>query len=196
MPVKVVSVPRLELLGAVLSTNLVACVNANLDHAFQESNTFFWTDSMNILCWLHNQSRDLKTFVANRVAHIQRHLEVSQWRYINTTQNPADLATRGLSVEQLQDSELWWKDPRLLLANNPPVQDKPPVPLIEAAKEFRPSKAPFAQSAGWTVKLLSVMSSTVRTQRPRGLAILTPKITSAWSKRVRITAYVLCFCQR
>ncbi len=58
-PVKVVTVPRLQLLGTVLSTSLVACINANLDHPFQESNTFYWTDSMNVLCWLRNQSRDL-----------------------------------------------------------------------------------------------------------------------------------------
>ncbi len=95
-PVKVVTVPHLELLGAVLLTCLVACVNSNLDHPFCENNTYYWTDSMNILCWLHNQSRDLKMFVVNRVSHIQRHSDISQWQYINTTQNPADLATRGL----------------------------------------------------------------------------------------------------
>ncbi len=55
-PVKVVTIPRLELLGAVLSTSLVACINSNLDHPFQENNTFYWTDSMNVLCWLSNQS--------------------------------------------------------------------------------------------------------------------------------------------
>ncbi len=49
----------------------------------------------------------IKTFIANRISHIQRHSEVSQWWYVNTTQNPADLATRGLSVEQLPDSDLW-----------------------------------------------------------------------------------------
>ena len=192
-PVKVVSVPRLKLLGAVLSTSLAACINANLDQPFQEGNTF-WTDSMNVLSWLHNQSRDLKAFVANRVAHIQHHSEISQWPYVNTTQNPADLATRGLSVEQLQNSNLWWKGPSLLLANDPLSHDEPRVPLIETAKEFRPSKAPFSQEAGWTVQLLAMTSSSSSsnsTQKPSGLAILTPKITSSWAKRVRITAYVL-----
>ena len=156
-PVKVVTVPRLELLGAVLSTSLVACINSNLDHPFNENNTYYWTDSMNVLCWLRNQSRDLKTFVANRVSHIQRHSDISQWQYINTTQNPADLATRGLSVEQLQNSDLWWKGPELLLADEPIAHDEPRVPLLEAVKEFRPSKAPFAQSSGWTVQLMAVI---------------------------------------
>ncbi len=83
-PVKVVTVPRLELLGAVLLTSLVACINTNLDHPFQEKFTFYWMDSMNVLCWLRNQSRDLKTFIANHVLHIQRHSEILQWRYVNT----------------------------------------------------------------------------------------------------------------
>ncbi len=196
-PVKVVTVPRLELLGAILSTSLVACINSNLDHPFYESNTYYWTDSMNILCWLRDQSRDLKTFIANRVSHIQRHSDISQWQYINTTQNPADLATRGLSVEQLQNSDLWWKGPELLLADEPIAHDEPRVPLLEAVKEFRPSKAPFAQSSGWTVQLMAVMSSTSSssssTQNSTGLAILTPKVTSSWAKRVRITAYVIRF---
>ncbi len=112
------------------------------------------------------------------------------------TQNPADLATRGLSVEQLQTSDLWWKGPQLLLADEPIAHDEPHVPLLEAVKEFRPSKAPFAQSSGWTVQLMAVMSSSSSssaTQNSTGLAILTPKVTSSWAKRVRITAYILHF---
>ncbi len=200
-PVKVVTVPRLELLGAVLSTSLVACINSNLDHPFCERNTYYWTDSMNVLCWLRNQSCDLKTFVANHVLHFQRHSDISQWRYINTTQNPADLATRGLSVEQLQNSDLWWKGPELLLADEPIAHDEPRIPLLEAVKEFRPSKAPFAQSSGWTVQLMAVTSSTSPSsssaaQNSTGLAILTPKVTSSWAKRVRITAYVVRFSRK
>ncbi len=49
-PIKVVSIPRLELLGAVLATDLVSCLNSNLDQPFKKENIVYWTDSMNVLC--------------------------------------------------------------------------------------------------------------------------------------------------
>ncbi len=90
------------------------------------------------------------------------------------------------------------KGPGLLLTDDLIAHDEPHVPLLEAVKEFRPSKAPFAQSSGWTVQLLAMTSSSSSsTQNLSGIAILTPKVISSWAKRVRITAYVLHFgCRR
>ncbi len=193
-PIEVVSIPRLELLGTVLAIDLVTCLNSNLDQPFKEENTVYWTDSMNILCWLCNQSRDLNTFTANQVAHIQCHSEVYQWRYVHTSQNPADLATRGLSVNQLQNSDLWWKGPDLLLSPNVPDQNEPNIPLVEAAREFKPSKAPFAQSVSWSAKFLATSGTFSTPKGVRGLSILTPKIISSCSKEyVQLPMYSVSF---
>ena len=45
---------------------------------------------------------------------IQSLLDPSVWRYCPGSHNPADLPSRGLSVSQLRESELWWKGPSWL----------------------------------------------------------------------------------
>lgn len=45
-------------------------------------------------------------YVANHVQTIRNATEPSQWRYINTSSNPADLATRCMSPSKLVES--WW----------------------------------------------------------------------------------------
>lgn len=46
--------------------------------------------------------------MANRVAAIQELMPPGQWRYVSTLENPADLATRGISPSDLENSQLWW----------------------------------------------------------------------------------------
>ena len=48
--------------------------------------------------------------MANRVRKIQSHPNIL-WRHVPTTENPADLGSRGGSVTE---AELWWKGPQWL----------------------------------------------------------------------------------
>ncbi|GFV17148.1 integrase catalytic domain-containing protein [Trichonephila clavipes] len=61
------------------------------------------------------QSRELKTFVANRVSKIHQLSSCDQWHHIASEQNPADVLSRGLLPEELRDDFLWWHGPELLL---------------------------------------------------------------------------------
>lgn len=54
-PMKNKSIPMLELQGAVLGTRLAAEVSSALD--IPECDQYFWTDSMNVLCWVRSNSR-------------------------------------------------------------------------------------------------------------------------------------------
>ena len=55
-------------------------------------------------------------FVSNRVQEIQDSTHRSQWRYVDTKQNPADEASRGMKTDELRDSrwilgpEFLWKE--------------------------------------------------------------------------------------
>ncbi|XP_071652464.1 uncharacterized protein [Temnothorax longispinosus] len=111
-PVKQVSLPRLELTAADLLTSLTChtCSTLRLFTAL----TFLWTDSQVTLHWIRGHASRWKTYVANRVAHIQRKLPDAQWRHVPERDNPADCASRGIALGELMDHPLWWTGPAWL----------------------------------------------------------------------------------
>lgn len=69
------------------------------------------------LSWIQTEPSFLQIFVANRVAKIQSLTNLSDWRYVNSKLNPADLASRGVNVENLSCSSIWWSGPQFLQQN-------------------------------------------------------------------------------
>ena len=105
-PLKTLTIPRLELMGAVLSTRLAN----NLLKTLQIENTTFWTDSINVFHWVRSQSKNFKPFVANRIGEIQRTTSPNQWRHVPGRLNPANLPTRGISASELAENKYGGKD--------------------------------------------------------------------------------------
>lgn len=85
-----VSIPRLELMAAVLALNLANSLSPVL--GIDISAVRFRSDSMNVLCWICNRSHVYKSFVANRVGQIQTQTNPDPWRYVPAKLNPADIA--------------------------------------------------------------------------------------------------------
>ena len=98
-PLNAVSIPRLELMGAMLGLSLALSVGQGID--VDISDMKFLSDSMNVLYWIKKPSRSFKPFVANRVGELHDKTNPNQWGYINTFQNPADIGTRGASLGEL-----------------------------------------------------------------------------------------------
>ena len=92
-PLQSTTIPRLELLSAVLGLRLAR----KLVNAFQRSMDVvtFWCDSMNVLWWIRGRSRKFKPFVANRASEIQSITRPMMWKHVPTKINPADLVSRG-----------------------------------------------------------------------------------------------------
>ena len=91
-PIKVCTIPRLELQAAVLSVKMDILLRQEMDLQFVGST--FWTDSEIVLKYIANESRRFQVFVANRVSFIHEHSIPDQWKYVSTKTNPADLVTR------------------------------------------------------------------------------------------------------
>ncbi len=112
-PLKVVTIPCLELMGAILSSRLAKSIL----NVLTVDRVIYWTDSENVYYWVRNQSRELKPFVANRIGEIQRTTSPEQWHHVPGTINPADIPTRGLSAADLGESTFWIEGPPFLRDN-------------------------------------------------------------------------------
>ena len=111
-PTIATSIPRLELMGAVIGVRLSTRIASVLE--LHMSQAVVWSDSQNVLWWIHGHSRDFKPFVANRVGEIQTSTDPEQWRYIPTSLNPADILSRGMTAADLAKCDRWWKGPEFL----------------------------------------------------------------------------------
>ena len=69
---------------------------------------------MSVLRYINNSITRFHTFVANRIAVIRDGSEPTQWRYVDSKQNPADDASRGLSIHDLIKTCRWKKGPEFL----------------------------------------------------------------------------------
>ena len=142
-PVKKKSIPRLELLGGltlarIYDTSMKMLKFADVDR----SKKFLWIDSSTVLSWIKTPPKEFRPFVSARVAEIQETLGSGDFRYIRSSDNPADALTRGLKPERLQD---WLAGPAFLQLPEAewPIWNKQPTPEVDATeteRELKPAK--------------------------------------------------------
>ena len=111
-PLKVISVPRLELKGAVIGLRLSRFLGQSLQIPVNKH--ICWSDSQNVIYWIRNESRSFKPFVANRIGEIHESTFPEQWRHIPGKLNPSDKATRGLSADEFVKDTTWLYGPSFL----------------------------------------------------------------------------------
>ncbi|XP_074657120.1 uncharacterized protein LOC141910289 [Tubulanus polymorphus] len=107
------TIPKLELQGAVMSVRLIQSVLTEL-RSLSFSRVVYWTDSVTVRRYVNNESTRFKTFVAVRVSEIRESSNPSDWHYLKSAENPADDCTRGLSASQLCADHRWLLGPEFL----------------------------------------------------------------------------------
>jgi len=110
-PTKTVSIPRLELLAVLIGVKCMTFMKRYLN--LPVCRMKLWTDSQCVLHWIKS-AKELPTFVKNRVKEIRSYDNIEK-AYVCTSENPADVATRGTSIDKLIANECWWSGPKWIL---------------------------------------------------------------------------------
>ena len=134
LPTKKPTTPRAELMAAVLAAEIAQPPIATLE----PDRVVFWSDSMNVLCWLRNRTKEMQIYVANRVTKIQDLTEGHEWKHVPTLDNPADLGSRSKKLGELLETPLWWHGPEWLVRQEYEWPKEPKLQLSqEALKEAK-----------------------------------------------------------
>ena len=184
-PLSAMSIPRLELMGAILGLRLAFSVAKVLK--IDQKSLIFWTDSMNVLWWIRKPSRGFKPFVANRVGEIQSSTSPQQWRHVRSKENPADLPTRGTSVANLTDNALWWSGPEFLQLDEEEWPESKIAVDQETLSEIRKQAKAQLEEANEDLTLHATVHETSWRLRPDRY--------SNWNRLIRVRAWVQRFIE-
>ena len=110
-PLQQQTIPRLELLSALLLARHLSTIAESLAFELILSSPYCFTDSMVALCWIKETDKIWKTFVQNRVIEIRRLVPPDCWRHCPGTENPADVPSRGATLLELSSKVLWHTGP-------------------------------------------------------------------------------------
>ncbi|XP_039292957.1 uncharacterized protein LOC120353413 isoform X3 [Nilaparvata lugens] len=169
-PLKPVSIPNLELCGALVLSRLINKVVSALNSLdLTISGVFLWSDSQIVCKWLQSPPDRKSIFVSLRVGEIQESTSQYVWNYVKSSHNPADLISRGMIPSELANNKLWW--------HGPPW-------LADPTDSWR--------SFSSHVAILAPNTVLVNTAVVSPLSIISERVSNSF-KIIRVTAYVLRF---
>jgi hypothetical protein len=111
-PLRPLTVPKLELQGAIVALRLVKFIQSSLRITINQ--VFYWSDSKTVLQWIASKTCRFQTFVANRVSEILEHSRPIEWRHVPGVENPADECSRGLFPAEIMENDRWLTGPAFL----------------------------------------------------------------------------------
>ena len=179
-PLKQITLPKLELMAAVLAARLSEFVRTSLSI---DCILYLWSDSQIDLYWITSQKK-LKPFVDHRVSEIRS--ISTNWKYCPSADNPADLLTRGISTQQLASAALWQQGPSWLQLQDqwPTWNPSSETLLIQMQEEL--DDQPIEQ----------ILVHSALTSPANFLQVMDVTKYSSLQKLLAVTAYVLRFINK
>lgn len=112
-PMNGLTIPKMELNGAVLLANLLN--ETRRDFNLDPHSIIAFSDSKVVLAWINGDSDRWTKYVSKRTKEINGLVSHANWYYVNTHDNPADVASRGCSSEQILNDTKWFHGPEWAL---------------------------------------------------------------------------------
>ncbi len=109
--IKTQTIPRLELLSALLLSKLMNNVSQALSLELMLGEPSYFLDSKVSLYWIQGQDKEWKPFVQNCVNQIRSVTQTSQWAHCVGKDNPADIPSRDIDAYELRNNSLWLYGP-------------------------------------------------------------------------------------
>jgi len=189
LPKKTISIPRLELMAALKGAQMGDYIVRALRSI--ELRVYYLSDSRVALGWIKGDSEKQLPFVGNKTRTIKQLTSPDQWYHCPGIDNPADLASRGVTPGELVRSPLWWHAPPWISL---PTEQWPSVQKIAQDEEEEVKKAIQAEmkipKTEKTVPQLSVAaiktSRKVKNQEPMWRL----ENADTFTRLVRVTAWV------
>ena len=141
-PMRHLSIPQLKLQAAVTAVRLKEQIVK--EHEMKINSCSFWSESNTVLVLqrIHSSHCKQQVLVANRVAEILDRTDVSQWKHVNGINNPADIGTRVIKIEELKRSE-WLTGLTCLMR---PESERPEQVNLIFASDYIPSSVFMIQA--------------------------------------------------
>ncbi len=146
-PVRPLTVPKLELQGAIVALRLVKFIQSSLRITINQ--VFYGSDSKTVLQWIASKTWRIQTLVANRVSEILEHSRPIEWRHFPGVENPAAECSRGLFPAEIMENDRspsWNK--KMLIGLNL-INYRSPMKMIRK----------FLQPSGWESSTAPLLKS-------------------------------------
>ena len=169
-PLRDKTMPRLELTAATTSVKVGATTKEELD--YEDLEIIYWVDSTIVLGYISNETARYPVFVRNRLNTIHNYSDKESWRYVPSEENPADLASRGLSPRCAEKVDMWFNGPAFLWKG----EEEWPLNIAASLK-------------GCEIEEVIAVNEVLLEDEFDLLSALEPKFSS-WYKLVRTVAYL------
>ena len=109
-PINKISIPRMELQGALINSRLHNTIKNNIGIKFKTD--IHIVDSGAVKDMITKESSACKELVGTRIGKIRSNkTNVNDWAWVQSKDNPADIGTRGINPISLHDKSIWQNGP-------------------------------------------------------------------------------------